>query len=204
MLDHNGPGRRVAVAHGVDLARPFFALLDRDAAADPHACDLLISVALPRFDLHAEIDAVREQPFVARLDWLEQAFAGERRLVEHGEGPAVECEAARVREPQRAQGPHAIAFVPERHAVDTDFRSDNRHEGRLILADRDLTVDAVLEQIAKVFTLRRCLHVLESLCDRVTGDVSAADSPHDAALDACGLGRSSRSGAADSYRLGDG
>ena len=101
--------------------------------------------------MQPEIERVGQQPLLAGFERLHEAFARERLTFDHGETAAVERESGRVGEPHGSQRRVAARRrVPERDFVGFDVGAQDRHERRLVLANRDGLFQLVVEQIAEL------------------------------------------------------
>src|SRR5687767_5461497 len=114
MLDDERARSGILVAYAIDPALAVLLFSDQNAVAGDHAFENAGCFLLPRIDKHAEIGAVRDEPFLRGLQRFDETFAGERVAVDDRERAAVEGEPARVRHPDGAQRPAgARCAVPE-------------------------------------------------------------------------------------------
>ena len=112
--------------------------------------DAAAAVLRHRRDTDAEVDGVGDEALFARLDRLDQAFAGERAALDQRQAAAVERQAGVVGQPHGAQRlRHAACRAPQRDALDGDVVLDDRDHRRLVAADGDRLFQLVLEQLAE-------------------------------------------------------
>ena len=78
------------------------------------------------------------------MNRVEQSLAGKGLALEHVDTPCIQCLSAGVRDPEGAQGLFGI-FVPQRYLLRVDASLEDGHQRRLVLADRDVLLDVVLE-----------------------------------------------------------
>src|ERR1035438_1613631 len=153
MLDHNGPGRGIAVANGVDVLFPLLGYLGHGAMRDHDLGDLLFFRFLFLIHKQAEVGRVRQQTFFTRLDGIHQTLTGKRVGFEHVETTPVECEIAAVVNPKSTKH-RRLRRIPDRYFFRVDASLENGHHRRLVLANGDAVLKLVLEQIAEFLGLR--------------------------------------------------
>src|ERR1700722_5974785 len=80
------------------------------------------------------------------MNGFQNAFSYKGFGFKHVEGAGIEHLAAGVLDPQRSQWSRLC--VPQRNLLRVDVRLQDGHERRLVLADRDLLLDLVFEEIS--------------------------------------------------------
>ena len=138
---------RVFVAHRVGRGAAFLGLLDQHAARDADAADARRRAIALRVDDHAEVDRVREQPALAGLSGsIRPSPANAWPSITEKLPPSSVRPVLLVSQTARSGRARRMRRVPQRDLLGLDVRLQDRHERRLVLANRDWLFQLVLEQ----------------------------------------------------------
>ena len=120
-----------------------------------------------RRDADAEIDGVGDEALLARLDRLDQAFAGERAAFDQRQAAAIEGQPGVVGQPHGTERlRHAARRAPQRHALDGDVVLDDRTIADWLRRTVTGCFQLVFEQLAERAARGRGLDAGHRVLDR--------------------------------------
>ena len=150
MLDDHIARRRVGIVQSVFAAVALLAGQIHQAFDNADAGDGSFARLLLHRDPQSGIGGIGDETALGGMNRLDQAFSGKGVAVEDVERSGVESQAAAVGDP-KSTADFARVLVPDGDLLRIDARLQNRHQGGLILADRDLLLEVVFEIVAEVF-----------------------------------------------------
>src|SRR5215470_9515658 len=105
------------------------------------------------------VDSIGEQTALLGLERVNQSLTREGAFFDHIKRSTVEREPAGIADPERAKRPWCTG-APQRYFFCLNFGVYDRHQRGMVLQDRDLFLEVVLEEIAQILTTSARLHLL--------------------------------------------